>query len=391
MGLSYRSLYQSFRILLFFFFGGFPVFGFAISDSLTFSRILKQTQIEISITNKKYAQKINQLQQNLTTAKYQLNQINKNKRKKYLRKLHQRFSLEDSIRNIHSEHEIDLLKIRYRKGIELIKIVYEKTLSLDHHFTSMQTFSNIMMLSNPHSYPEFQKTKALLEKSTQKKFSAGMPLLFESNPYLSATSMLVTTLLSNNKKEDKEEGLEKISCILDFTVRMNSDLNIIRHETQSLKDANRELLLHCESLFSDYTQVIGYHDQLKDCRKNDDWEKLFEHLDSYIEELKQDQKQIETIDKFSKKQINLEFATQRVSVFLNQYADFIILGKQHYQKFDNIVSSYENEDLCQEKLPRQFTELKFDIKSTLEKFSNTYDLPELQGSKLKSLLFGVIE
>ena len=87
-------------------------------------------------------------------------------------------------------------------------------------------------------------------------------------------------------------------------------------------------------------------------------------------------------------EIDLVFSTQRVAEFISKYSNFITQGMQYYQKFDNIVSSYENEAVCQAQLPRQFSELKFDIKTTIEKFNNTYNLPEIQGSRLKHLLFG---
>ena len=43
------------------------------------------------------------------------------------------------------------------------------------------------------------------------------------------------------------------------------------------------------------------------------------------------------------------------------------------------------------KLPKQFDELKKDISSTIEKFHNTCNLPEIQGSRLKDLMYGAGE
>ena len=92
-----------------------------------------------------------------------------------------------------------------------------------------------------------------------------------------------------------------------------------------------------------------------------------------------------------RKRVDLEFATQRVAEFITKYNNFITQGTQYYQKFDNIVSTYANESACETKLPRQFGELKYDIKSTIEKFTNTYNLPEIQGSRLKDLLYGSVD
>ena len=91
----------------------------------------------------------------------------------------------------------------------------------------------------------------------------------------------------------------------------------------------------------------------------------------------------------SRLMVDLEFSTRRVIDFINQYSNFIGQGTQYYQKFDSIVSTYQHEGTCEQELPRQFSEMKADIKATIEKFENTYDLPELQGSRLKDLMFGI--
>ena len=73
-------------------------------------------------------------------------------------------------------------------------------------------------------------------------------------------------------------------------------------------------------------------------------------------------------------------------------AYILVLGRHRYYdslKWIRGFSTYENEQSCQEIFPREFTELKFDIKSTIEKFNNTYNLPEIQGSRLKNLMYGV--
>ena len=93
----------------------------------------------------------------------------------------------------------------------------------------------------------------------------------------------------------------------------------------------------------------------------------------------------------SKDLVNIEFATQRVSDFITKYSNFIGQGTQYYQKFDHIVNTYQHEDACQSQLPKQFDELKKDISSTIDKFHNTYNLPEIQGSRLKDLMYGAGE
>jgi hypothetical protein len=39
-------------------------------------------------------------------------------------------------------------------------------------------------------------------------------------------------------------------------------------------------------------------------------------------------------------------------------------------------------------MPAQYKQLKADIEQTLEKFNSAYKMPEVQGSKLKDMLYG---
>jgi hypothetical protein len=170
---------------------------------------------------------------------------------------------------------------------------------------------------------------------------------------------------------------------------MSAELSIIQHETEYLKTANQSLKRDCERLIEDYVKVVGYLVPLEKCRFNDDWETVYLQLDDFIRGMEGDL--AGSASRWSREQVNLEFATQRVADFIGQYQLFVSQGSQYYQKFDNIISTYENEDLCKQDLPRQFDELRKDIRQTIEKFSHTYNLPEIQGSRMKDLLFGVPE
>ena len=248
------------------------------------------------------------------------------------------------------------LEIRYRKGIDLIRVMYEKILGLDHHFTGLHTYQYINALSNPHSYPEFEKAKEMIEKNKNRRYSLRLPALLESNPFVSATFTLVSLLMGESSTEAKEEEAGKIACILDFTVRMNADLGVIRNETEFLKNANETLRDDCQRLFADYARVVGYLVPLEECRNVDDWEALFEKLEEKMEAIERGLSDGSgPVLAASKDLVNIEFATQRVSDFITKYSNFIGQGTQYYQKFDHIVNTYQHEDACQSQLPRQLS------------------------------------
>ena len=552
-------------------------------DPLLLAEIILETENELNSIYAEFVKTDRTLNAQLWKVEMDLQKTKRFQKRKHINLLNEKICIEEAMAENTTNAETSSLKVRYRKGIDLIKLLYEKILALDHHFTGMQTYQNIILLSNPHTYPEFQKIQSVIEGRLKKGAAIKLPPILETNPYLSATFSIAGTLLGSGSKSDKQKELDEISCILDFTVRMNSDLSVIQHETEFLKTSNQNLKEECEKLFADYTKVIKYIVPIEQCRENDDWEKVYDNLDGLIHAISNSSTSNNSgyqnqgsgygnggynsgsgygnsgsgygsgsynngygssgsssynnsgssnnssgygnsgsgygssgsgygnsgsgygssgsgsgnsgsgygssgsgygnsgsgygnsgsgygnsgsgygnsgsgygnsgsgygnsgsgygnsgsgydnsgygsgsygnnsgygnynnnggygnnqdgnyngnggqnnnnnglsNRELDRARIDLEFSTQRVAEFITSYNNFVTQGTQYYQKFDNIVSTYENEDECQGKLPRQFGELKFDIKSTIEKFNNTYNLPEIQGSRMRDLLYGL--
>jgi hypothetical protein len=322
--------------------------------------------------------------------------------------LWERIQIEDAVRQINEDHELKRVKLRYQKGIEILKMLYEKILSMDHHFTGLAAQQELLKLSNPHNYPEFKEAKTMLEDKMKKKFDFVMPPVLQANPYISTAFSLVGLMLGSKDKDDKEKkvDVDKISCIMDFTVRMNADLSTIYYETGYLRDANLTLKKDCEALFTDCARQVGYTIPLEHCRNSDDWERLYGLMDNLVAKALGESStgntgnnnggynngnnggsQIDT--KLSGKvETNLQFAVDRVLLFINRYSDFVNQGNEYYKKFAKITSSYENEKVCSSVMPEQFTNMKKDIEQTIDKFNSAYKMPEVQGSKLKDMMYG---
>lgn len=290
---------------------------------------------------------------------------------------------------IENTGQFNITKTRYRKGIDLIKMVYEKVLALDHHFAALQTYQNIATITNPNSYPEFQAAKQLLEKKSSKSNPPfQLPALLQTNPYVSVATTLVGFFISPGDNKEKEAEINKIACIMDFTVRMSSDLSVINHETSFLREHNNTLHEESLALFDEYVKVLGYATPLDRCRKADDWDKIYELLDAYVADMEAIIKKTPGDKGVYKKQVNLEFAIDRMVDYINKYSTFVAQGEKYYQKFKTIVGTYENQAKCADKLPKQFDDLRKDIDISIEKFNNSYSLTELKGSKLKDLIYG---
>ncbi len=324
----------------------------------------------------------------------ELNRINRalgkepGNRGEFIRLLNSKINLLEQREQTEMFFGLELSKIRYKKGLDLIRLLYEKVLGLDHHFSTLQTYQDVMRLSNPNSYPEFQNARGVLEKRLRKENALKLPAILNSNPYLSTTFSLVASLIGGGETGEREKELDNISCILDFTARMNSELATVYYETEYLKQNNATLKEECIALFSDYVGVIGYHTALDVCRKEDDWEKVYELLGVYISSLEQQLKENPQSPRTIKQQINLEFAVDRLIDFIQKYNGFVAQGTKYYQKFEIILSNYPNEKECGTQLPVQFSNLKKDVRYSIDRFNEAYNIAELKGSKLKDLLYG---
>ena len=157
--------------------------------------------------------------------------------------------LEKELENVDDQFDLTFSKFRYKKGVEILKMLHEKILALDHHFTTLNTFHEIQELSNPNSYPEFIKIKENLKESTAQKSSVPLPLILDSSPIVALGFSVVSSIFGENNKEERERDLEEISCLLDFTVEMHSDLKLIFYETSYLMASNEDLKEECYQLF----------------------------------------------------------------------------------------------------------------------------------------------
>jgi len=298
----------------------------------------------------------------------------------------QKDQLKTAIEQLKFNNSSEISKIRYIKGLQIIKILYEKVLGLDHHFASVRTFSEISKMANPNQYPEFEKIKDLVKAKREKKQGVDLTSVLGTNTLVSVINTFSNMMVSGLSKEEKEAELAKIECILDFTLRMQNDLNTIYFETAYLQASNNAIKSDIEALFKDYTKSINYLVSLSECRNNDDWDKVSNLLNTYL--IAMDKAQ--GVQK-NKMLINLEFPIDRLIQFITQYNNFINEGEKFYQKFSIILNSYENEKQCESKLPMEYKKLKADINIAIEKFNVAYRPVEINGTKMKEILYGINE
>jgi hypothetical protein len=301
--------------------------------------------------------------------------------------------VDDSLARLQTEAELQLLRLRYVKSIEMIRLLYEKILTMDHHFNSLAAHRQVLVISNPHEYGDFKAFRDVLEPRMKRRLGFALPAFMQSNPYLAAVFTVVGLAAGQDARHSRDQ-LDRIACILDFTVRMHGDLQVIHYENEYLRDANYTLKRECETLFAECTRVVGYHIALPACRDRDDWERLFALLDAYLA------RRLAALTAANapppllgaaSPSVHLQFAVDRVVSYVEKYTAFVAQGNEYYKKFGKIAGGYANEKLCAEGLPASFRGLQADIDATLDKFNTAYILPELQGSRLRELLYGPVE
>ncbi len=358
----------------------------AVSKTIekTPNQILSELRIEIYRINAKYSKILEQL--NL-----ELFEINKElliaialdqKVELLLRK--DRVNTEMQLLKKQNDNEVS--KVRYLKGLQIIKILYEKVLSLDHHFASVRTLNEINKISNPTQYPEYTKLKEIIANKKDKKSGIDLTSVLGTNTIVSVVQTFTNMMGSNLTKEEKEKELANVECILDFTLSMQNDLNTIYFETAFLQTSNEKIKQDIELLFKDYTKPIGYIASLENCRTNDDWETITQKTEEYLTKMK-----TATGNTRYKMQVNMEFPIDRLLQFITQYNNFIDQGGKFYEKFKIILNSYENQKQCETKLPPEYKKLKADIDIAIDKFKLAYKPVEVNGSKMKEILYGLNE
>lgn len=286
----------------------------------------------------------------------------------------------------------DISKIRYIKGLQIIKLLYEKTLSLDHHFSAVSTLREVNKISNPNNYSEFVEMKEKIKTTQDKRTGFDLTALLGNNIYTSIICSFVSVFTNTTtSKVEKDSNMKEVECILDFTLRMHNDLNIIYFETAFLQKKNENISNAVIELFKEYTKPLEYTTGLEECRKSDDWEAVRKNLDIYLAAMEKtlvDKSKGITVRNL---QINLEFPIDRLLQFITEYNNFINEGINFYEKFGIMLTSYENEQQCASKTPVEYRRLKEGITLTIEKFNTAYKPVEINGTKMKQLLYGLSE
>ena len=191
-------------VLLFLLFSSFANDMFAERDTLV-HQLYHELNIEITQKQDYWLDQLTDLNIQLKEVKNAISILETStysKPDQLIRMLIQKDKIRDQLFKAEEDFQIELSRIRYKKGLELIKMIYEKILGLDHHFTSLQTYQNVVTLSNPNNFSEFKDAKSIISGRVNKKNAIQLPNLLESNPFVSMTYSMVCLLYTSPSPRD---------------------------------------------------------------------------------------------------------------------------------------------------------------------------------------------
>lgn len=344
-------------------------------------------QQEISLLGEKHSNERLQLQERLNLLDSMIR--NTENTESLLNALKKKLFLNDSIRNNFIQEDIKTTHIRYLKGVQIIRALYEKTLALDHHYTSIQTLQSVQRMTNPNNYPEYVNSRERIISTQSKKNKLELKGILGDNLYTSVVHSLFNLFTSssmNSKRKDTE--LLNMECIIDFTLKMNTDLSTISFEMDFLRTANEDVMKELETMFIGYLKPIGNSKTLENSRKNDTWGELEDLINIYFEQIEKNKFETKILANIHSRLSDFKFSIDLLYFFIHRYNQLIKQSISFYKKFKIMIDNYKNSNYCIDRIPQEFMSLKESIDITITKFHKAYNPVEINGSQLKQLLYG---
>ena len=169
---------------------------------LSFERILEALEIEINRIQTSYLPEYKTLQIGIAQVRSEMQYAQSTEQ--LVKLIYRKDHLLELLDITKQSEYADISKVRYLKGLQLIRLLYEKMLALDHHFEAVTTLGEMSAMANPNTYPVFNELKGIL-KQENKKASFELPSLLGDNIYTSIVHSVVSLFNSNQTKKEKEE------------------------------------------------------------------------------------------------------------------------------------------------------------------------------------------
>ena len=356
-----------------------------LTTSICFGKIeveeLNKFENKIVEIETKFDQEQSNLISEIETLNNQLSSLNSSQLTLRVEALEQKQENIEKLQVSQQNKEIEIYKTKYSVGVLIIKDIIQSIEKLKSQYDAVSFNDSYKDLSNPNNYSQYSDNLDFLQKKLVKK-GLTLPKLDIPNPFLSTVYGIAQGLVS--KQDNKDDKINDINCILNFTSRASQELNIVKYDLIYLQQSIDKMISDYNEIFKSYTSLVEYDKSFVDYIRNadDDLDKkiktLFTKINSSSTELKEKEKAINST-KFQLKKI--------MDAYL-KYEMFIAQNTAYYEKFDLIISSISptcgNPTVNQE-IKTKYDTVKDKLDTAKESFTKAFS-GTIKQSYLKKLI-----
>jgi len=306
----------------------FCILFFSINAQVEVAELKKVNNQLVEIQTK-FDTKQSELLDDIEKLNTDLKSLNANQFGKRVGVLEKKQSILDSLKVNEQNKEVLVYETKYKAGVLIIKDIIESLKALKSQYEAVKFNNSYQELTNPNKYTKYNQNLNFLKKKLVKK-GLTLPELNLGNSVLNSVYAITRGIVSCQK--DKDENIQQLYCILDFTSSASQELTIVKYDLKYLEFSIDKMLLNYENLFQSYTSLVGYQNDFE-TYKTDPNENLQEKIKEYFESI--GKIEISKKDKLIK---STKFELKQVIDAHVNYENFIAQNTAYYEKFELIIN-----------------------------------------------------
>lgn len=358
------------------------IFSFSCLYAQTDSTKLKEFSQNLVDIEKKFTDRENKILDSLKALNKQIDLLKGSKDlAKRIDALEKKLESLDQLDKVTATKDVELVKVRYEAGLLVIKDIIELLKALKSQYSSLNFQQSYNQLSNPNNYSEYQQNLDFLKKKLVKG-GLSLPDLNLNNAFLNVAYSIARSVVSG--QSDKDNKINELVCILDFSSRANQELSSVNTDLQYLQFALDKMLINYKELFSNYTSIVGYKRAFEEYISNAD-DDIPELIKTYFDKLSKK----EATDK-EKELKTLKFQLKKIADSYLEYEIYIRQGLAYYEKFELIIKNIQPNCQVQtlkDKIQTNYDAVKKNLSDAKASFEDAYK-GKIKQSYIKQLSEG---
>ncbi|MEM6647275.1 MAG: hypothetical protein AAF730_13595 [Bacteroidota bacterium] len=292
----------------------------------------------------------------------------------------QRLALLEQVNRTRFGSEIDLERLRFRTGREVLSQMIGDSEKLKFTLDLATIMDDFSQLANPMNSSVF---KARFEEIEAKR-GKNSPVLngvsgFLSNPYVSAALSLSSLFTSRLKRDAKTEVFHDITCVVDFSTRTQTDLRVINTQLGAMSTRLDELNANLKTFFRSYAGAVGYAGDWEQYRTDKQRSIVADPTDdplrSFIDNVRADSLVMQSrIGVTSPKLAPLKYNVEQLTAYVDEYEGVLKDMDTYLRAFQEMVRGYADYECSGiEDLQARLASIDTKLDAARMQFGNAYD------------------